>query len=42
MKNYRESDPNRIDNVLCAFIVVMVLGAVGYAALGPMFGALTA
>ncbi len=42
MKNYRDSNPNRMDNVLCALIVAVVLGSVGYAALGPMFGAMTA
>jgi hypothetical protein len=36
MKNYRDSNPNRIDNILCALVVVMVLGSVGYSAFVPM------
>jgi hypothetical protein len=42
MKNYRESSPNRIDNVLCALIVAAVLGAVGYGAVLPFITSVSA
>ncbi|MGA2551541.1 MAG: hypothetical protein ABSF50_15420 [Burkholderiaceae bacterium] len=42
MKNYRETSPTRIDNVLGALIVVVVLGSIGFAAFQDMFGAVSA
>jgi hypothetical protein len=41
MKNFRTSNPNRLDNLLCLLIVAVGVGSAGYAAIALFSGSMS-